>query len=130
MLVFLSCKPDQAKKMLRALATREGFAERPRDAQVLPTLVDAWKAIGQPAPAREALDEALAKCPDESRLWEARLVFTRQEDARAVVDRWLEAMPDHPAALEVLEAAPAPPQLPVTAISRPGSRPLSVSAST
>lgn len=81
---------------------RTAFTARPRDPQVLTTLVEAWKAVGQAAPAREALDEALASHPDEPRLWEARLVFTRQEDAREVVDRWLAAMSDHPAALEVL----------------------------
>ncbi|HEU4812881.1 MAG TPA: tetratricopeptide repeat protein [Xanthomonadaceae bacterium] len=90
-------RPGRALPWLRA-----AFEARPRDPQVLTTLVEAWKAIGQAPPAREALDAALAVHPDEPRLWEARLVFTRQEDAREVVDRWLAAMPDHPAALEVL----------------------------
>ena len=90
-------RPGRALPWLRA-----AFTEQPRDPRLLAALVDAWQQLRQPGPAREALDEALAAHPDVPQLWEARLGFTRREDARGVVDRWLAAMPDHPAALEAL----------------------------
>lgn len=90
-------RPDRALPWLSA-----AFKERPRDADVLGALVNAWDRTGQAGPARDALDAALAEHPDVPQLWEMRLAFTPLEDGRAVIDRWLAAMPDHVDALEAL----------------------------
>ena len=90
-------RPGRALPWLRA-----AFSAQPRDPDLLGALVDAWRQLRQPGPAREALDEALSRHPDVPQLWEARLAFTPPAEGRDVVDRWLAAMPDHPPALEAL----------------------------
>ena len=90
-------RPERAVPWLRA-----ALGAQPRDPQVASALVDAWSRLGVPGPAQEALDELLDAHPEVAQLWEARLAFTDPGEARAVVERWLQAMPDHPAALEAL----------------------------
>lgn len=90
-------RPGRALPWLRA-----AFTAQPRDPELLRILVDAWRETRQPGPARETLDEALSAHPDVPQLWEARLAFTRPEEGRDIVERWVAAMPDHLPALDAL----------------------------
>lgn len=78
------------------------FAGRPGDPRTLSGLVEAWRRLGDQEGARQALDEALARHPAEPSLWQARLAMETfaGDEARAVVARWLAAMPDFVPALE------------------------------
>jgi Flp pilus assembly protein TadD len=93
----------QAGRTERALPVLTAAFERdPGDVPTLEGLVDLWRYGKQIEPAREALDRALAAQPQNPRLWQARLLFEpfAGDGARAVVERWLQAMPDHVPALE------------------------------
>jgi tetratricopeptide (TPR) repeat protein len=96
---------EQALPRLRA-----AFAALP-GRRTLAALIEAWQRLGAVDEAREVLDAALADHPQQPDLWRARLLFEpfAGEGARAIVARWLEAMPDFVPALEaqvtVLDAA-------------------------
>jgi tetratricopeptide (TPR) repeat protein len=82
-----------------------------RDRRTLTALIEAWQRLGLIDEARQTLDAQLAELPRQPDLWHARLLFEpfAGEGARAVIARWLEAMPDFVPALEaqvtVLDAA-------------------------
>lgn len=78
------------------------FEAAPHDRRTLAALLEAWQRLGAIEDARSTLDAALAAHPQESDLWRARLLFEpfAGDEARAVVDRWLRAMPDFVPALE------------------------------
>ncbi|WP_454832792.1 tetratricopeptide repeat protein [Pseudoxanthomonas wuyuanensis] len=87
----------------QALASlRTALAGNPRDRETLLGIIEAWRRLNAPDDARATLDAALATTPDSHELWLARLLFETvgSEQARAVVERWLTAMPDHLPALE------------------------------
>lgn len=82
-----------------------------RDRRTLTALIEAWQRLGLVDEARQTLDAQLAELPRQPDLWHARLLFEpfAGDGARAVIARWLEAMPDFVPALEaqvtVLDAA-------------------------
>jgi tetratricopeptide (TPR) repeat protein len=90
-------RQDQAQALLR-----EALDEDPRDLRGWTLAADLWRRSGDVAEAHTRLDAALASQPDAPRLWQLRLAFEPIEGdgAKAVVDRWLDAMPDHVEALE------------------------------
>ncbi len=93
----------QAGQPLQALEHLLPLLEQwPSDRQTLQLLLMAWQRLGREAQAREALDAVLVTHPQEHNLWLARLAVERvgSDDAVAVVERWLAAMPDHLPALE------------------------------
>jgi predicted Zn-dependent protease len=80
---------------------KHALAAVPGDRRTLSALLDAW-AQGQDADdARGTLDAALATHPQWDELWLARLSVEpfAGDGARAVIDRWLVARPDHVPAL-------------------------------
>ncbi|MCM2335462.1 MAG: tetratricopeptide repeat protein [Pseudomonas sp.] len=78
------------------------FAMQPGNPRTLGGLVEAWRRLGDQDGARQALDQALAGAPREPGLWHARLAVEpfAGDEARAIVQRWLAAMPDFVPALE------------------------------
>ncbi|HEU0306173.1 MAG TPA: tetratricopeptide repeat protein [Lysobacter sp.] len=88
----------EAGRAERALAPlKAAFAAMPRDRRTLEALVEAWRRNSDAEDARSTLDAALATHPEEDNLWRARLLFETFSgpEALAVVERWLEARPDH-----------------------------------
>lgn len=86
-----------------ALASlRIALAGQPRDRDTVLAIVEAWRRLGAQDDARNTLDAALATTPDAHDLWLARLLFEAvgSAEARAVVERWVSAMPAHVPALE------------------------------
>lgn len=85
-------RPERAVEPLKA-----AFAAMPNDLRTLRVLVEAWRRSGAVDDARTTLDAAIATTPENDDLWRARLVFEpfAGAEALAVVDRWLEARPDH-----------------------------------
>jgi tetratricopeptide (TPR) repeat protein len=81
---------------------REALAEDPRDPRAWSLAAEIWRRTGDAADAHATLDAALEKYPETARLWQLRLAFEPEagDAARAVVDRWLAATPDHVLALE------------------------------
>lgn len=81
---------------------REALAEDPSDARGWGLATELWRRTGDVADAHATLDAALAKHPEAARLWQLRLAFEPEagDGAKAVVDRWLAATPDHVLALE------------------------------
>ncbi|GAB1594884.1 tetratricopeptide repeat protein [Lysobacter claricitrinus] len=77
------------------------LAHMPGDRRTLSTLLTAWEARDDRDDARSTLDAALATHAQEHDLWLARLGVEPYagDEARAVIDRWLVAMPDHVPAL-------------------------------
>jgi tetratricopeptide (TPR) repeat protein len=73
-----------------------------RDRRTLTALIEAWQRLGLIDEARQVLDAQLAELPRQPDLWHARLLFEpfAGDGARAVIARWLEAMPDFVPALE------------------------------
>lgn len=90
-------QPDRALPLLRS-----ALLEQPRDRRTLDAAVQAWLQTKAVDEGRSALDAAVVKAPDHPDLWRARLAFEQPSGAQtlAVMDRWLEAMPDHLPALE------------------------------
>ncbi|WP_119716914.1 tetratricopeptide repeat protein [Cognatilysobacter tabacisoli] len=78
------------------------FAAQPGNPRTLGGLVEAWRRLGDQDGARQALDQALAEHPREPGLWHARLAVEpfAGDEARAIVQRWIEAMPDFIPSLE------------------------------
>lgn len=81
---------------------REALAEDPRDPRAWSMATDIWRRTGDVADARTTLDAALERHPEAARLWQLRLAFEPEggDGAKAVVDRWLAATPEHVLALE------------------------------
>ncbi|HEY4583544.1 MAG TPA: tetratricopeptide repeat protein, partial [Lysobacter sp.] len=80
---------------------KHALALMPGDRRALSALLAAWQQRDDRDDARGTLDAALATHPQVGDLWLARLgveTFAGDE-ARAVIDRWLVAMPDHVPAL-------------------------------
>jgi len=89
-------RPERALPLLKS-----AFAAMPGDLATLRALVEAWRQAGAEDEARQTLDAALAANPGDDNLWRARLVFEAfaSPEALAIVERWLEARPDHIPAL-------------------------------
>ena len=81
---------------------RESVAEDPRDPRAWAILTDLWRRTGDFAEARVTLESALAQHPEATSLWQLRLAFEGEgsDEAKAVMDRWLAAMPDNTDALD------------------------------
>ncbi|MEQ1513508.1 MAG: tetratricopeptide repeat protein [Lysobacteraceae bacterium] len=81
---------------------REALTEDPRDPRAWSLATGIWRSTGDVADARATLDTALERHPEAARLWQLRLAFEPEggDGAKAVVDRWLAATPDHVLALE------------------------------
>ncbi|WP_223674354.1 tetratricopeptide repeat protein [Novilysobacter selenitireducens] len=93
-------RPERGLPLLK-----EALAARPDDRATIVALVDAWRRAPDSADdARNTLDAALSTHPGLDALWRARLVFEpfAGDTARAVVERWQAAMPDHVPALEAM----------------------------
>ncbi|RDZ26689.1 tetratricopeptide repeat protein [Lysobacter silvisoli] len=90
-------RTDSALPRLRA-----ALAAEPRDRRTLSALIEAWRRLGDADDARTTLEAALATHPQTDDLWRARLLFEpfAGDEARAVVERWMVAMPDYIPALE------------------------------
>ncbi|WP_454257599.1 tetratricopeptide repeat protein [Pseudoxanthomonas mexicana] len=92
-------------------ALRIALAGQPRDRDTVLAIIEAWRRLDAQDDARNTLDAALATAADVHDLWLARLLFEAvgSTEARAVVERWVAAMPQHVPALEaqmsVLDAA-------------------------
>lgn len=90
---------------------KHALALMPGDRRTLSALLTAWQATDARDDARGTLDAALATSPQEPDLWLARLGVEpfAGDEARAVIERWIAAMPDHVPALvarmTVLDAA-------------------------
>jgi tetratricopeptide (TPR) repeat protein len=93
-------RPQQALRWLRA-----AFSMRPTDARVISAAAQAWQGAERQEEARAALDAALAAHPRERALWQARIRFAEAREGRELLDRWLQALPDDPEALELLASA-------------------------
>lgn len=91
MLEYDAGRREHARELLR-----RAFDAAPTDRANIAPLVEVWRREELADDARSALDAALAKYPEESALWHARLVFEpfAGEEARAIVARWQQAMPD------------------------------------
>ncbi len=96
-LELASGQPQQALEYLRPL-----LAEVPGDRGVLQMLLVAWQRLGRDEEARNDLEAALQTHTQLHDLWLARLAVAQvgSEEAVQVVERWIEAMPDHVPALE------------------------------
>ena len=96
-LELASGQPLQALEHLRPL-----LAQLPGDRQTLQLLLVAWQRLGRDGEARSELDAALERHSQLHDLWLARLAVAPVGSAEAVevVERWLEAMPEHVPALE------------------------------
>ncbi|MDR1076722.1 MAG: tetratricopeptide repeat protein [Xanthomonadaceae bacterium] len=81
---------------------RDVFASQPDDRRTLQGLLTAWQRLGRFDEARAMLDDALERAPEVHDLWLARLATESfgGDEARAIVARWLQAMPEHIPALE------------------------------
>ena len=89
---------EQALPLLRS-----ALAARPDDLPTLKGLVAAWRTLGKEEEARASLEAALATTTEVSGLWRARLVFAPDPEAwRAVIERWIAAMPKAVLPLEIL----------------------------
>jgi tetratricopeptide (TPR) repeat protein len=91
----------------RALSLlREAFDDQPYDPRTLNAIMEAWRRLGAVDDARQSLETALAKHPQQQDLWRARLVLEPfgEPSALAVLDRWQQAMPENLAALEARAA--------------------------
>ena len=91
MLEYDAGRAERARELLR-----RAFDLAPTDRGNIGPLVEVWRRENQVDEARSVLDAALEAHPGEPALWHARLVFEpfAGDEARAVVARWLQAMPD------------------------------------
>lgn len=82
----------------------EAIAEAPTDARTWSLAAQIWRQTGDFADAHATLDTALETLLDAVPLWQLRLAFEPEasDSAKAVIDRWLIAMPDQ---IDALEAA-------------------------
>lgn len=98
----LELSANRAERALGPLL--DAFAAAPGDPRTLAALMETWRRLGDAEGARATLEDALARHPQESALWQARLAVEpfAGEEARALIARWLAAMPDHVPALEAL----------------------------
>ncbi len=84
----------------------QAFHAEPRDRNSILALIEVWRRLELADEARSTLDAALQQHPGVADLWRARLVFEEYagDAARAVIARWLEAMPDFIPALQAQAA--------------------------
>jgi len=96
----LELNAGRAQNAVEPLLT--AMRRMPQDRRTLSSLMQAWQRLGAIDEARASLDELLAATPQVIGLWRARLFFEpfAGETAEAVIQRWLQAMPDSIAALE------------------------------
>ncbi|WP_181952638.1 tetratricopeptide repeat protein [Vulcaniibacterium gelatinicum] len=94
-------RDEAAREQLEA-----AFESMPEDPRTLGLLFEAWRRLGERSRARERLDAALARRSTDMSLWQARLAVetAASAEARVVLERWLQAMPEAIAALEALAA--------------------------
>ena len=80
---------------------KQALAAMPGDRRTLTALLEAWARTEAADDARGTLDAALATHTESDDLWLARLSVEpfAGDAARAVIDRWLGARPDHVPAL-------------------------------
>lgn len=85
---------------------RESFAAQPGDRRTILALMAAWRRLGDLDTGRATLEEALQANPRLVDLWRARRALEEPigDAARAVIDRWLAALPETVPALEALAA--------------------------
>lgn len=78
----------------------------PTHAPVLSQAVTLLHRLGRPEEALARAEAALAKAPDKDELWKVRLSVSGMlgEDAKDILDRWQDALPDSTACLEMLTA--------------------------
>ena len=90
-------QPEPGMGMLR-----RAFEMDPADPRTLRAIAEGWRLTGAAAEARTALDAVLERQPDVELLWKMRLSYELEsmEAAQTVLDRWLAAHPESPAALE------------------------------
>lgn len=90
-------QPQRAAE--QALLVQQQAAGERRSLQVL---LMAWERLNAVEQARSSLDALLETSPGEHSLWLARLAVevVGSEEAAAVGQRWVDAMPDHVPALE------------------------------
>lgn len=90
-------RPAEALEHLRPV-----LAAAPEDRRSLQAALIAWERLGAADDARGTLDAALATTTDVHELWLARLAVepVGSEQALAVIERWVAAMPGHLPALE------------------------------
>ncbi|TXH77422.1 MAG: tetratricopeptide repeat protein [Lysobacteraceae bacterium] len=83
---------------------REALHEDPSDPRTLAVLAEVWRRSGDFADARDTLDAALERTPRHAGLWQVRLAFEPEasDGAHAVIERWLQAMPEQVDALDAL----------------------------
>lgn len=83
---------------------RESLREDPTEPRTLGLLAEIWRRNGDYADARATLDAALEDTPQHAGLWQMRLAFEPEagDSALAVIDRWMQAMPENVAALDAL----------------------------
>lgn len=81
---------------------RRALGAWPADRRTLHAALIAWERLGAVDDARATLEAALATTPGEHDLWLARLAVepVGGAEARALIERWQAAMPDHVPALE------------------------------
>ncbi len=86
---------------------RAAHAAAPGDRRTLAAMIEAWRQLDDQADARASLDALLAEHPRLPDLWLARLSIETfaGDEARAVAERWLAAMPDFVPAHEALATA-------------------------
>ncbi|HEY5852024.1 MAG TPA: tetratricopeptide repeat protein [Lysobacter sp.] len=87
----------------RALSLlRQAFLAQPLDRRTILPLIEAWRRLELLDEARSTLDATLLEHPQAQDLWRARLLFEEfaGDQARDVIARWREAMPDFVPALE------------------------------
>lgn len=90
-------RPQEAMALLKA-----AIAEDPREPGTLRVLTQLWRMSGDFDDARSTIDTALEKAPANVGLWQLRLAFEPEasDAAQAVIERWLAANPEQPAALD------------------------------
>lgn len=88
---------DEALADLQAL-----LAQHPAHPQVLGMVLELLRLAGRAAEGLALAEAALARSPTDDRLWLLRgaLAGNLGEDPKAVLDRWIEAMPESAAAWE------------------------------
>lgn len=90
-------RPEPAVEQFKTV-----LAQQPADARALRGLLLAWQATGAADDARDTLEALLATTAGSADAWQARLGLepVGSEGARAIAQRWVEAMPDSVQALE------------------------------
>ncbi len=93
---------DAGRHEAAAALLKEVVLAQPNDRRAVASLTDAWRQSGRDEEARATLESLLATHPGQPDLWFARLLFETfaGPEAVAIVERWMQAMPDYIPALE------------------------------